>query len=367
MGESSLSSSQHRIPLKVLVVDDSRIFRTAVARAFGNIDGCEVVGSVFSGEKALEYLDSNEVDLVTLDVEMPGMNGLQVLGEIQRKMGARAPRVLMLSAHTRSGAQVTVEALSSGAFSFVAKPEAGNPQLAMAELETALRDQVAAVRGGMVQHATRPEMSPPKRIGTGELPQASDTSGLVLIGASTGGPQALSQLLPALGGVCACPIVVVQHMPPLFTRSLADSLGRRCRQTVVEASPGLKVEPNHVYIARGGEHLELHDGTGGLCCRLTSADPENGCRPSVDVLFRSAARLRHRPMVAAILTGMGGDGSSALPDLKRAEATVLAQSEESCVVYGMPRMAVATGCVDQVADIGGMAEAIAESLVSRPR
>lgn len=357
-------TGNHAIPLRVLVVDDSRIFRSAVAAAFRAIPGCEVAGSVFSGEKALQFLETDEVDLITLDVEMPGMNGLEVLREVQRRKGARSPRVLMLSAHTRSGAQVTVEALASGAFGFVTKPEAGNPQQAMADLKGALREQVTALRGSLGRGASTC-VAPRKPVGEADPVRRDPAAGLVLVGSSTGGPQALSVLLPALSALTASPVVVVQHMPPLFTRSLADSLDRRCRHTVVEAEDCQLVQSDHIYIARGGHHLELDRDGGTLRCRLNEQPPEHGCRPSATVLFRSAVAVGADPMVAAVLTGMGGDGAASLPAMKAAGASIFAQSEASCVVYGMPRVAVSTGCVDRVLDLEAMAEAIAEDLRAR--
>ncbi|MDA3960814.1 MAG: chemotaxis-specific protein-glutamate methyltransferase CheB [Planctomycetota bacterium] len=349
-------------PMRILVVDDSRIFRSVVQSAFSGMVDCQVVGSVFSGKKALEFLEQNKVDLITLDVEMPEMNGLEVLRAMQERFGERAPAVVMLSAHTRTGAKVTIEALSAGAVGFVTKPEAGDVRSAMATLSADLRAEVDAVRQS---HRGRSVEMVAAQLPTRQAPSRRDNAGIILIGSSTGGPQALTSLLPPLCGMCGCPIIVVQHMPPLFTKSLADNLDRHCQHKVVEAGDRMAIEDEHVYIAPGGLHLELAGSGAALRCRLSDGAPENGCRPAVDVLFRSAAKaLEGRPMVGVILTGMGNDGATGVTLLKSAGAQILVQDEGSCVVYGMPKKAKETGCADAEASLSAMPFAIIDALVA---
>jgi two-component system chemotaxis response regulator CheB len=346
---------------RVLIVDDSRIFRAALEQALAGQDGIEVAGSVWSGAKALEFVQATPPDLVTLDVEMPGLNGLEVLRAIQRLNAARpeAPPVgvIMVSAFTREGAAVTIEALEAGAFDFVTKPAGPSPE---ANLD-ALRQQLAV----KVRHFLAGRKPPAAPAGRAQPPPAAHPRParlvrMVLIAVSTGGPRALGTLLPDLCARVELPVLVVQHMPPPFTLSLAESLDRKCRHTVIEARDGEVVQPRTVYLAPGGKHLLLRGGAGGSALTaLNEQPPENGCRPSADVLFRSAAAVVGGAAVALVLTGMGCDGSQGLGPLKRAGAHVIAQDEASSVVWGMPGSAVATGYVDEVLPLEQIPAAVA--------
>jgi two-component system chemotaxis response regulator CheB len=359
---------------RVLIVDDSRIFRSVLEQALRD-EGADVVGSVWSGAKALEFIEAAPPDLVTLDVEMPGMNGLDVLRAIQRFNAARpnAPPigVLMVSAFTRQGADVTIQALESGAFDFITKPSGGSEE----ESLRLLRLQVASKLRSFQSRRTSSFSPLPRGEGSrvkGEseiVRPYARTQGppikLVLIASSTGGPRALSIVLPDLCRRIDLPIFIVQHMATPFTQSLAASLDRQCGHKVIEAIDGDTVRPGTVYIAPGGKHLVLRGSAGNIITSLNEQPPENGCRPAADVLFRSAAAIPDATAVAVVLTGMMCDGTRGLGPLKRAGAHVIAQDEATSVVWGMPGSAVASGLVDEVLPLEQIAAAIGAAITSR--
>lgn len=348
--------------MKVLVVDDSIVFRKAVEAALADELWVEVSGSVRNGEKALEAIAANPPDVVTLDLEMPGMNGIEVLKEIQRFNEGRpdAPPVqaIMLSAHTRHGADVTIEALAAGAFDFIEKPESGSAAESMAKLRQALREKLRAVKARMRHANAVPQEVKLSPAIVAESKEGSATA--VAIGVSTGGPRSLIEMMPELCRLVKLPILIVQHMPPGFTKSLAGQLDSKCEAVVKEAEEGDVVRPGHVYIAPGGRHMTLNRVGVQIRLALDDGPPENGCRPSVDVLFRSAAHVYGPSVVAAILTGMGSDGAKACKDLHAAGARILAQDEETSVVWGMPGSAVATGFVERVEPLAKIPQALKE-------
>jgi two-component system, chemotaxis family, protein-glutamate methylesterase/glutaminase len=310
---------------RVLIVDDSRIFRAALERSLAEEEGITVVGSVHNGEKALEFIRATPPDVVTLDVEMPGMDGLQTLCEIERLDAGRPPGarigVIMVSAFTKRGADVTVQALRAGAFDFITKPISTDEETSLAQLRQQLAGKIRLYlarrpHGGPSAKATAPVASvrPPR-----DRPFRA-----VLIAASTGGPRALESLLPDLCRRIDLPILIAQHMPAQFTLSLAESFARICDDRVVEAGDGEPILPKTIYIAPGGKHLLLRLDAGRLLTGLNEQPPENGCRPSADVLFRSAANVLGGDAAAVVLTGMGQDGTAGLHPLKRAGGHVIA-------------------------------------------
>lgn len=356
---------------RILIVDDSRIFRSAIEDVIRGQADMTVAGSVFSGAKALDFIRQHPPDVVTLDVDMPGMNGLETLAAIQQfsRTQATGPEigVLMVSAFTQRGAEVTVQALQAGAFDFVTKPSGASGEESLAALRDDLLPKIRAFLGRRrrsiaidwnFNQGTKTDL--PARV----LPTGSRRSlRAVLIGASTGGPKALSTLLPDLVTRVDAPILVVQHMPAGFTRSLADNLARKCSCPVVEAEDGQLISPRTVYLAPGGKHLVLRSTPHGeLRAGVNEQPPESGCRPSASVLFRSAAALLGRQCLAIVLTGMGNDGTAGLGPLKRAGGYVVAQDEESSVVWGMPGSAVAAKLADEVTpltEIAATVEAVA--------
>lgn len=360
---------------RVLIVDDSRIFRAALEDSLAGQEGIEVVGSVFSGQKALEFLQATPPDVVTLDVEMPGMDGLETLRAIQRFNATQMPNaaigVIMVSAHTKRGADVTMRALRDGAFDFVAKPSGPRSEENLERLRQQLLSKIhqyllsrrrAAGASAAVEPAAppRPPLVSPGRRRQWLQAVLRRTVRALVIAASTGGPKALETLLPALRQRTDLPILVVQHMPPGFTLSLAESLARLSGGTVVEAQDGDPVRAQTTYIAPGGKHLLLRHGQGRLVTGVNEQPPENGCRPSADVLLRSAAVALRGDLVAVILTGMGRDGTAGLGAVKRAGGYALVQDEASSVVWGMPGSAVEAGVADEVLPLGAIADAVAQ-------
>jgi two-component system chemotaxis response regulator CheB len=360
---------------RVLIVDDSRIFRAAVEASLSGQEGIEVVGSVFSGQKAVEFVSATPPDVVTLDVEMPGMDGLETLRAIQRFNATQPPAaavgVIMVSAHTKRGADVTMQALRDGAFDFVAKPSGPRTEENLERLRQQLRSRIhqyllsrKRARGAQ---ATPEPVAPPQLplVAPGRRRQWLHAAPhrkvrALAVAASTGGPKALETLLPELREHTNLPILIVQHMPPKFTASLAENLARLSRSTVVEAQDGDLVAAQTTYIAPGGKHLLLRQDQGHLVAGVNEQPPENGCRPSADVLFRSAAAVLRGDLVAVVLTGMGRDGTAGLGSVKRAGGYALVQDEGTSVVWGMPGSAVEAGVADEIVPLGAIADTVGQ-------
>jgi two-component system chemotaxis response regulator CheB len=351
---------------KILIVDDSRIFRSALEAAISGEADLAVVGSVFSGEKAVQFIRATPPDVVTLDVQMPGMDGLQTLRAIQQLNAGRPSAsqvgVIMLSAFTRAGADVTIQALQAGAFDFVAKPVAASSEEALDLLRRELLPKIRlfmAHRRRAAAHGTSSPAPPYPACTVAKPARTGRPVRAVLIAASTGGPRALATLLPGLCRHVEVPILIVQHMPREFTRSLAESLAQQTGRAAREASDAEPLQPRTVYVAPGGKHLLIRaDSQGRLLAGLSEQPPESGCRPSANVLFRSAAATLGPSALALVLTGMGNDGTAGLSPLKRAGGYVIAQDEPSSVVWGMPGSAVKAGLVDVVLPLGAMEEAV---------
>lgn len=336
--------------IRCIVVDDSAFYRSVLVellRATGKID---VVASASSGRYALSLIEQHQPDLVTLDVEMPGMNGLEVLAHITRHFARVA--VVMVSAANRSGAQVTIDALEHGALDFIAKPAdrdmKSNEQKLLAELERI----VAVVETRRMTHAEPASTVSARTIETPPIE-------LITIGVSTGGPGALPVVLGSLPADFAVPILIVQHMPPMFVQVLVEALGRKIPLVVAEAAHGETMRPGRIYIAPGGRQLGI-SRTAAKAYRFNVNDdpPENFARPSVDYTFRSLADHFSGHILALIMTGMGRDGVKGLQRLKQRGATVLAQDEPSSVVFGMAMEACKAGVVDQVCPLKDLGRTI---------
>lgn len=352
-------------PLRVLIVDDSRIFRGAMEDALAGRTGIRVVGSVWSGEKAMEFVRLSPPDLVMLDVNMPGRGGLETLSDIQEFNNSRPGQppigVLLVSALTSRGAATTVEGLQRGAFDFLRKPDGPDEKANAALLQQQLFEKIDI----FAQRRTRiPSTTPPRPKQQVASPRPSRFQA-VAIGSSTGGPEALARVLPVLTKKVSVPIFVVQHMPPGMTTYFAQSLSKKCDSPVVEAIDGDIVRPGTVYIAPGGRHMVVRYHDGRILIGLNDQPPENGCRPSVDVFFRSVATAYPKSVLAVILTGMGSDGAKGLGPLKRNGAHVIAQDEATSVVWGMPGAAVATNQVDEVLPLDRIGPAIVSMIGSR--
>ncbi|MDY0227511.1 MAG: chemotaxis response regulator protein-glutamate methylesterase [Desulfomicrobium apsheronum] len=350
--------------LRVLVVDDTIMYRKVVGDILAEIPGIEVVGTANNGKIALTRIASLKPDLITLDVEMPIMNGLETLQEIQKSFPDVG--VIMLSTLTKRGSDITMRALELGAFDFIAKPDAEGMQENVQILRGAIQPRVKAFAKrlelrSLLKQRHRPAGAPAPSSAAPSVLASSRRTGkskAVAIGISTGGPNALTKMLPQLPKL-GVPIFVVQHMPPVFTKSLAESLDSKCQYEVREAENNEVVRPDVIYIAPGGKHMRVASGTGGAkIIQVTDDPPENNCKPAADYMFRSVAREYGALSTGVIMTGMGGDGTLGLKVLKSFGAVTIGQDEESCVVYGMPKIAVEAGVVDVVSPLQMIASEI---------
>ncbi len=326
-------------PIRVLIVDDSALVRQMLGQILGSDPAITVVGAAPDPIVAREMIKALNPDVVTLDVEMPRMDGLAFLEKI---MTLRPTPVLMVSSLTQKGADLALRALELGAVDYVAKPTVGiSDGLAALRDEIVAKVKVAAMARvrPLVAHPSAPAR-PPAATG---LFKSSEK--LIAVGASTGGVEALQALLTAFPPDAPA-ILVTQHMPPLFTASFAARLDQLCALSVSEARDGERVLPGHAYIAPGSHHLELARSGANYVCRLHDGAAVSGHRPSVDVLFRSVARGAGANAVGIILTGMGKDGAQGLLEMRQAGASTLGQNEATCVVYGMPKAARDCGATE---------------------
>ncbi|HWJ81087.1 MAG TPA: chemotaxis response regulator protein-glutamate methylesterase [Nocardioides sp.] len=351
--------------IRVLVVDDSALVRRLVTTALREVPDLEIVGVAKDGVEAVEQVDALEPDVVTLDIEMPRLDGLGALSRI-REGHPRLP-VIMFSTLTERGAAATLEALSRGASDYVTKPSnTGQIADGIAAIREQLVPRIRALVGmrklapaGRRPEVRRAPVAAPRRPRTG-------TPEVLLIGCSTGGPDALARLLPQLPADLGVPVLVVQHMPPLFTTMLAERLDRASALTVREAADGDPVLPGEVLIAPGDHHLRVRSVGGAVRAVLDQGPQENFCRPAVDVLFRSAVEVYGGRALAAVLTGMGHDGLAGSRQLSEAGAAVLAQDEDSSVVWGMPGAVTMAGLADEVLPLDDLPARIVAALRRRP-
>lgn len=342
--------------MRVLIVDDTVLYRKILSDTLGAMPGVDVVGTAANGKIALDKIAQSPPDLVTLDFEMPVMDGLETL----RHIHAQYPniKVLMVSSRSQAGAQVTLSALSLGAFDFVTKPAEGDWKASQESLKRQLEEKLMPLlRTRPVVPASRPVIS--VSAGVPKRSAGNQRIDLVAIGISTGGPKALAQMIPKLPGTLRVPVVIVQHMPAMFTAALAQSLNAQSALSVHEAAHGQTLQAGHVYLAPGGKQMRLAR-TGGLSkIEITDDPPENFCKPAVDYLFRSVAEIYGSRALGVIMTGMGSDGTKGLQAMKEKGAPSLAQDEATSVVYGMPHEAFKAGVVDVVLPLDKIAEEIA--------
>ncbi len=323
-----MSAPRSRPPLRLAVVDDSAFVRKAIERMLHGEAGIEVVGAAASGEELLANLERWAPDVITLDLSMPGIGGLVTL---DRVMLLRPTPVIILSTHAGRGAPQTIEALHRGAADFVDKQQYS--LLDFKSLREVLVEKVLAVAGAREGPVIR------RAAPAGPAAEPGGGYELLLVGASTGGPPAIEQVLTDLGGDCPVPVLVVQHMPQGFTRAFAERLNTHLPLEVREAEDGMPLEPGRVYIAPGGRHLRVAHGQGRATCSLSLKPDGLAHRPAVDELFLSALPQASRT-VAALLTGMGRDGAEGMRQLAERGAYTVAQDAASSVVYGMPGAAV---------------------------
>ena len=339
--------------IRVLVVDDSVVIRRLVTHALEQEPALEVVGAASNGALALQRIPQFNPDVLTLDIEMPEMDGLETLRRVRREYPQM--RVIMFSTLTERGAAATLEALSLGADDYVAKvSNEGSLDRSMRRLRDELVPKIKQFfhLSGQSRPEPRPEQAPvaaapsdwrARPFGNTKVPPR-----VVVIGVSTGGPAALGAILPQLPAGFPLPVLVVQHMPPLFTRFLAERLHATCRLPVEEASQGAPIDAGKILIAPGDYHMKVARGEVRPCISLDQSPPQNSCRPAVDALFASTGEVYGGAAVAAILTGMGQDGLRGAEILKACGARILAQDETTSVVWGMPGAVANAGLADRV-------------------
>lgn len=344
--------------MRILVVDDSIVFRSQIAKALADVPGVEVVGSASNGRIAIQKLEQGSIDLVTLDMEMPEMDGTDVLREIKRQ--GFSVRVIVFSGQTQQGAASALEALSLGAHDVVAKPVGSNVNFENAYL--AIRSSLlpkimqfmAKEQGATV--VTSPVLSP-ERSSSPNVVEANSSiqrginqfyPSLIVIGSSTGGPNALEKIFTSLNGELSIPIVIVQHMPPVFTQMLAKRLSDISGLSCHEAKNGEELLPNKVYVAPGDFHLVIEAKAGKHYLALNQLPQRNSVRPAVDFLFESAASLYGANCLGVVLTGMGEDGLVGARAIRKNGGRILIQNKESCIVFGMPGAIFENAQFDQI-------------------
>ena len=343
--------------IKVLVVDDSALIREVLTRTLMRDGDIVVVGTAVDPIDARQKIKDLNPDVVTLDIEMPNMNGLQFLDKLMR---LRPTPVVMVSTLTKKGAGETLLALELGAVDFVAKPST-ELEGGLEGFGAGLRDKIRAAAKSDVRGRTE---SRAEALKVAVRTAAAQQGAVIAIGASTGGVEAIRAVLMPMPVDCP-PIVIAQHMPAGFTGRFAARLDELCDITVVEATDRLPMLPGHAYVAPGDYHLRVERSSGQLKCRLSHDELESGHRPSVDVLFESVARVCGPLAVGAILTGMGRDGARGLKLMREAGAYTVGQSQASSLVYGMPRVAFEEGAVVEQAPVEAIAARLAQALIRR--
>ena len=349
-------------PIRVLIIDDSALVRQILAQGLAADPAFEVVGTAVDAYEARDKIVELQPDVLTLDVEMPRMDGVQFL---RRLMPQYPLPVVMVSTLTQRGAKVTIDALEAGAVDFVAKPSSGQG-LGLANIIGELRAKLKTAAGVDVSSWKGRGLQRPSPFeGPAPLPPGA-ADRIIAIGASTGGTEAIRQLVE--GFPAAMPgVVIVQHMPAGFTRMFAERLNQLCAMEVKEAAHGDKVRPGLVLIAAGGHHMRLARAAGGYEVQCGGGEKVSGHCPSVDVLMQSVASVAGARAIGLLLTGMGSDGADGLCALRRAGGRTLAQDQASSVVFGMPRVAFERGGVERLVPLDQMAAATLRLLEERPR
>jgi len=351
--------------IRILVVDDSVVIRKLLCDALSADPELEIVGSASDGHIALAKIAQLHPDLITLDVEMPVMNGLEMLAEL-RKRDAKLP-VIMFSTLTERGAAATLDALSLGASDYATKPSnTGSPAAAMEAIRVELIPRIKALCG---RTSAEIKPLPPLRPAPPVRARIHRRIEIVAIGTSTGGPNALAEVLPRIPKDFPVPIVVVQYMPPIFTRMLAERLASRSEIHIEEGSAGVVLEPGHSWIAPGNFHMTVARAGLSWQLQLNQDPPEHSCRPAVDVLFRSVAAVCRANVLGVVMTGMGSDGVLGAQNIREEGGEVIIQDEPSSVVWGMPGLVYAAGQADAVYPLDQLAPEITRRVLQsrKPR
>ena len=338
-------------PIKVLVVDDSIFMQKMISDILNNHQGIQVIDKAANGKQALRSIEKSLPDVITLDVEMPVMNGIETLKEIQKKY--QIP-VVMVSSVTTSGAKITIQALELGAVDFITKPSGSISMDINKKAEEIIEKVLLAARTKIVKRVVKKVEFKPNRV--------VKSKKIVVIGISTGGPKALKDVIPLLPKDLPAPVLLVQHMPALFTASLAKRLDSMSLIEVKEAEENDSVTPGRVLLAPGDYHMELD--AEGKVIKLNQQPSVWGVRPAVDITLGSAVKAYGRNVISVIMTGMGHDGSNAVKALKRFGGMCIAQDEETSTIYGMPKTVVDAGYADKIVSLYDIANAITEAVYS---
>jgi two-component system, chemotaxis family, protein-glutamate methylesterase/glutaminase len=349
------------LPVRVLIVDDSVVVRRVLSDSLAASAEVQVAGTASSGVIGLAKIPQLNPDVITLDIEMPGLNGIQTLTEI-RKLYPKLP-VIMFSTLTERGAAITLEALSLGASDYMTKPSNSESLAsAMEQVRFELIAKIVSLAGRDRGQATlsvpilRPRVKP-----------VAGPVEILAIGTSTGGPNALAEVVPRLPADFPVPVVVVQHMPPLFTRLLADRLNSQSQLAVREAESGRTLQPGQVWIARGDHHLTVVRNGAGVVVNLNQDPPENSCRPAVDVLFRSVAETYGPGALGVVMTGMGTDGARGAACIRDSGGEILVQDEASSVVWGMPGAVVSAGAAGKICPLAEISPEVVRRVTASRR
>lgn len=349
--------------IRVLIIDDSALIRKILTEVINSFSDMEAIGAAPDPIAAREMIRQMNPDVLTLDVEMPKMDGLDFL---ERLMRLRPMPVVMISTLTEKGSDITFRALELGAVDYISKPKL-DISSGMREYSDEIADKIRAAMASKVKSSPSGTSEAPQKTAAAILPsvgnQLSSTEKLIIIGSSTGGTEALKDFLILLPPDCPG-ILVAQHMPEAFTKSFAERLDKLCKISVKEAEDGERVLPGHAYIAPGHSHLLLKRSGANYMTELSQSEPVNRHRPSVDVLFESAAKYAGKNVIGVILTGMGKDGAAGMLAMKNAGAYNFAQDEATCVVFGMPKEAIAMGGVDEVVPLPDMAKKVLGHIIS---